>query len=79
MIKKVYVKSGELEWVGTAADALNAVIKALVKGNDKVLDSDYFYIDERGFRTEDAKWKVPINKGLKAAGYVFDDPASAED
>jgi hypothetical protein len=76
---KVYVKSGQLEWVGVATGPLDAVKKALCKGNGKTLDGYYFYIDERGFRTNDAEFKVPINKGLKAAGYVYDDPACADD
>lgn len=77
---KVYVTSGELQWCGIATGCLDAIKKALEKfGSGKTLDSDYFYVDERGFRTEDAAMKVTVEEGLKAAGYVYDDPTDAGD
>jgi len=77
--KKVYVTSGELQWVGLVSGPLDACQKALSKGNDKKLDGYFFYIDERGFRTDNAEFKVPVEEGLSHAGYVFDDPDDADD
>lgn len=71
--KKVYVKSGDLEHVVHANDALDAVCKALERRIDGcTLDPDFFFVDERGFRTQDATWKVPISDGLAAAGMEFE-------
>lgn len=76
---KVYVTSGELTWCGIASGPLDAIKKALEIASGKTLDTDYFFIDQRGFRTEDAEFKVPISRGLKHAGWVYDDPSSADD
>ena len=78
--KKVYVKSGQLEWVGLASGPLDAVKKALAACGTKTLDSSYFFIDERGFRDfDDAEYRVPVGKGLRAAGYVFDEADDVDD
>ena len=80
-VRKIYVLSGELAWVGEATGPLDAIKRALEKeGNgSKVLDSTYFFLSERGFREMNAEWLVPISKGLKAAGYVYDDPDVSDD
>lgn len=79
--KKVYVKSDQLEWVGMATGALDAVKRALDgEGSNKALDGYFFYIDERGFRSgRDAEYAVPIDIGLEEAGYKFDNPDEADD
>ena len=79
--RKVYVTSGELLWCGIATGCLDAIKKALEKcGSGKTLDADYFYVDERGFRVgDDAAMQVTVEEGLKAAGYVYDDPTDAGD
>ena len=79
--RKVYVTSGELRWCGIATGCLDAIKKALEKyGSGKTLDSSYFYVDERGFRIgDDAAMQVTVEEGLKAAGYVYDDPKDAGD
>lgn len=77
--KKVYVKSGEIEWVGFATGPLDACKKALKVGSNKTLDGYFFYIDERGFRTDTAEFRVPINEGLAYAGYIYDNPDDADD
>ena len=78
--RKVYVTSGELRWCGIATGCLDAIKRALEKyGSGKTLDADYFYVDERGFRTSDAAMQVTVEEGLKAAGYVYDDPKDAGD
>jgi len=76
--KKVYVKSGDLEWVGVATGPLDAIQRAL-KGGNKKLDGYFFFVDERGFRESNALWKVPIADGLSYAGYEFDDVPNEED
>ena len=78
---KVYVVSGELRWCGIATGCLDAIKRALEKyGSGKTLDADYFYVDERGFRVgDDAAMQVTVEEGLKAAGYVYDDPTDAGD
>jgi hypothetical protein len=69
-LKKVYVVSGKLHWVGFAQGPLDATFKALDSMTKRVtLDPDFFFIDERGFRTEEAFWKVPVDVGLTHAGY----------
>jgi len=76
--KPIYVKSGELAVKVLAGGPLEAIRKSLdlVKGG-KTLDENYFYLDERGFRTGDnAEWRVPVEQGLARAGYFFDDPGS---
>jgi hypothetical protein len=79
--RKVYVTSGELRWCGIATGCLDAIKRALEKyGSGKTLDSSYFFVDERGFRIdEDAAMKVTVEEGLRAAGYVFDNPHDAID
>jgi hypothetical protein len=78
---KVYVTSGELLWCGIATGCLDAIKKALEKcGSGKTLDADYFYVDERGFRVgDDAAMQVTVEEGLRASGYVFDNPNDATD
>lgn len=75
-MKKMYVVSGQLTCMVMANGALDAIVLALHKfGKDKVLDPHYFYLDEQGYREgKEASYRIPIEKGLKAAGYVFDDP-----
>lgn len=77
-MKKFYVTSGELSWMGFADSPMDAIVRALTKaGKDKILDPYYFYLDEQGFRIgKEARYRVPVEKGLKEAGYVFDDPKS---
>lgn len=71
MLRKVYVKSGQLQWLGLAKNPLDAVSKALQKGVDGItLDAHYFYVDERGFRMPTAEWKVPLSMGLAHAGFL---------
>lgn len=73
--KKVYLKSGNLEWVGQCTGPLEAVRKAMQSASGKsiTLDPYFFFIDERGFRTTNAEYKVETAEGLLYAGFVFDD------
>lgn len=72
---KVYVKSGQLEWVGNATGPLDAVKRALQEVYDGMtLDSSYFFVDRRGFRDYgDAEDNVPLTEGFDYAGFVFDE------
>lgn len=77
--KKIYVTSGELRWLGIATGCLDAIKKALENCSGRVLDSSYFFLSECGFRTDNAEYRVPVEKGLQYAGYVYDDPNAATD
>ncbi len=60
-LKKVYITSGDLNVVLTANGPFNACQKALkLYAEGKTLDPEYIYIDERGWRVEDAQWKIPV-------------------
>ena len=48
---KYYVKSGELERIITASDPRGACIKALMSAACGESVDDFFYVDERGFRS----------------------------
>jgi len=78
--KKVYVTSGDLAVVIIAAGPLDACGHAIsAHGNNKTLDSQFVYIDERGHREgDDAQYKVPVEQALAEAGYVFDEPIDEE-
>lgn len=73
MTKKIYVTSGQLRVVLAANSPQDAIKKALRHASQKVLDSKFFYLDERGFRGADAEYKVPVEQALAEAGYVFED------
>jgi len=82
--RKVYIKSGDFKWVGVVDTNKNPVeVCATVLTNSKkkgILDGDYFYLDERGFREgSKAQWKVSVDKVLKAAGYIYDEPDADDD
>ena len=73
-MKKVYVTSGELKTVLMANGPVEAFTRALLEHSDGLtLDPRFIYMDERGNRTDDAKYKVPVEQALAEAGYVFDD------
>ena len=75
MPRKIYVVSGQLRVCVIADKPKDAIAKALQHSDGKTLDGYFFYLDERGFRTGyDAEFRVPLEKGLKSAGFVFDDP-----
>lgn len=72
--KKVYVTSGQLYVCIQADGPMDAIRRSLKHASHKVIDSDFFFIDERGHRVgEDAQYKVPVEQALAEAGYVFDD------
>ena len=77
---KIYVKSGQLQWVGCATGPFDAVKKALeVAGKDKTLDGYFFFLDECGFRTNNAEFRVPLEEGLAYSGYIFDTPETTDE
>ena len=74
--KKVYVTSGDLAVCLIADGPLEACRNAVAAhGDGKTLDSEFFFVDERGHREgDDAQYKVPVEQALAEAGYVFDEP-----
>jgi len=79
-VKKIYVTSGALQWVGQANGVLDAIKKALAAhGSGGPLDSTYMFLDERGFRTHNAAYKVPVEQALTEAGYIFEDEGEPDD
>lgn len=70
---KFYVTSGQLRVVTVAYDPLDAIQKAMKQSNGLTLDRSWFYLDERGHRTHNAKFKVPLERALVEAGYIHDD------
>jgi len=78
-VKKVYVTSGAMRWVGEATCPMDAIKKALdTHGSGGPLDSLTVFVDERGHRTDDARWKVPVEQALTEAGYIFEDEGSPQ-
>lgn len=78
--KKTYVQSGALRWLGMAAGPIDAIKKALdAHGGGGPLDDTHVFLDERGFRTDDAQYKVPVEQALAEAGYIFEDEGSVPD
>jgi len=79
-VKKIYVTSGTMRWVGHAADPLDAITQALDdhRGSGP-LDSTTVFLDERGHRTDTAEWKVPVEQALTEAGYIFEDEGAMPD
>ena len=76
-MKKIYVNSGAMRWVGMATSPLDAIKKALAAhGNHGPLNSLTVFLDERGFRTDTAQYQVPIEQALIAAGYTFENDQS---
>ena len=67
--KLVYVKSGELEVKLEANHPMQAIKRALDRSGGATLDPCFFYLDERGFRTTTAEYKVPVEQALAEAGY----------
>ncbi len=61
-MRKFYIVSGEYSRVVLDYTIWGAIQKCL--SNDSIggreIDGHYFYIDERGFRTDSAQWKVPV-------------------
>lgn len=50
---KYYVAAGKIQWIGEATTPLSACRKAWdasSKNKELLLDSSFFYVDERGFR-----------------------------
>ena len=72
-VKKIYVTSGTMRWVGEATGPIDAIKKALAAHGSGPLDSTLVCLDERGHRTENAQWKVPVEQALTEAGYLFED------
>ncbi len=78
--KKIYVNSGALRWVGIAAGPIDAIKKALdAHGSGGSLDNTHIFLDERGFRTDNAQYKVPVEQALTEAGYIFEDEGTVPD
>jgi hypothetical protein len=74
-VKKIYVTSGTLRWVGMASGPIDAIRKALNAHGcrkAKPLDDTYVFLDEQGHRTHDARYKVPVEQALAEAGYISD-------
>lgn len=78
-VKKIYVNSGTMKWVGEAAGPIDAIKKALAAHGGGPIDSTLVYLDERGFRTDNAQWKVPVEQALAEAGYIFEDESEQLD
>ena len=78
---KIYVKSGEASAVMVADGPMDACLKTLDGfSSGRVLDSDFFFLDPRGFREgDDAQYKVPVEQVLAEAGYIYEDPESHDD
>jgi len=79
--KKIYVTSGAMRWVGHANGPLDAIKKALNShGGCGAIDNTYIYLDERGFRHNlKAQYKVPVERALTEAGYIFEDERNLPD
>ena len=74
-MKKIYVMCGDIQTVIIASGPLDACKRVLLRQSDtaRVLDTEFFYLDERGFREGDkAQYKVPVEQALAEAGYVFE-------
>jgi hypothetical protein len=85
-VKKIYVNSGTMRWVGMAQGPIAAIIRALDAhtqkcpvSNCRPLDATTVFLDERGFRTDTAQYKVPVEQALTEAGYIFEDEGSVPD
>lgn len=62
--KKIYIQSGELSVVLMASSPMDAIKRALDNhGAGKKLGT-VIYLDERGFREDSAKYKVPVEQVL---------------
>ncbi len=76
---KFYVVSGTLRSMVLAKGLQSAVRSALdTHGGNQTLDNRWIYLDERGFREEDAKYKVPVEQALAEAGYIFEDDGPSD-
>jgi hypothetical protein len=81
-MKLVYVNSGQLRVKLEAKNPIEAITCAFERfGDGKQLDPNFIYIDERGYRTRNARYKVPVEQALAEAGYTLgpDGPQAAED
>ena len=69
--RKIYVQSGQLQTIVLADSPLDAIRIALDRfDHDIVLDPNFFYLDERGHRTDaSAAYIIPIEVGLAETGY----------
>jgi len=72
-IKKIYVNSGTMQWVGRADGPIDAIKRALAAHGGGDLDDTFIYLDERGYRTHNAQYKVPVEQALTEAGYIFEE------
>jgi hypothetical protein len=69
--KKIYVTSGAMRWVGMANGPIDAITKALKAHScTETLDDTHVFLDERGHRTHEATYKVPVEQALAEAGYI---------
>jgi len=68
--KKVYVKSGDLECVLMASGPRDAIKKAMGRHPVGRLHPHFVFIDERGFRENNAAYRVPVEQALTEAGYI---------
>jgi len=76
-VKKIYVNSGALKWVGMASGPIDAIKRALdAHGSGGPLDGLTMFLDERGHRTDTAQYKVPVEQALTEAGYIFEDESA---
>ena len=60
-MKKIYVASGNLRWIGHADSPIQAIKKALGATSQAPQLDLNIYLDERGFRDDEtARYKVPV-------------------
>ena len=64
---KYYVVSGEFKRIVTAKSSLDAAMSILKICDGETLEK-YIYIDERGFRTDTANYKILLNNIVKVVG-----------
>jgi len=67
--KKIYLTCGKLRFVVMSNGPINAIQKMF--GHYL---GDTVYLDERGHRTDDAQYKVPVEQALVEAGYTSATP-----
>ena len=70
---KYYVVSGELQHIIRANTPYEAAEKAIEKGKGETIDGMYFFVDERGMRTDNAAHKVPVDDVMETMGFECED------
>jgi hypothetical protein len=62
---KYYIMSGDLRWILEAETPEFAVLEAFAHVDGHTL-GDAFYVDERGFRTDNARWQFDLWETIAA-------------